>query len=69
VPLGGIAPFLTGVLGGKVLSMYSGEMYGPNETRLPEPLEVKCAGRVFLADNEFDPPGAVRRGVAESDAA
>ena len=26
VPFGGAAPFLTGVLGGKCLSMYSGEM-------------------------------------------
>jgi hypothetical protein len=39
-PFGGAAPFLTGVLGGSVLSMYSGEMYGPKETRFPEPLGV-----------------------------
>ncbi len=31
------APFLTGELGGSVLSMYSGEMYGPNETRFADP--------------------------------
>ncbi len=31
---GGVAPFLTGVDGGSVLSMYSGDMYGPKETLL-----------------------------------
>lgn len=29
----GTAPFFTGVLGGRVLSMYSGLMYGPKDTR------------------------------------
>jgi len=33
--LGGSAPFLTGVAGGRVLSKYSGEQYGPKDTRLP----------------------------------
>ena len=34
VSLVGVAPFLTGVEGGRVLSIYSGEIYGPKETRL-----------------------------------
>jgi len=38
---GGTAPLRTGVLGGSVLSMYSGEIYGPNETRFPEPPEAR----------------------------
>lgn len=65
---GGTAPFRTGVLGGSVLSMYSGEMYGPNETRFPEPPDARCAGIVFRAERELV-AGKVRRGVADSDAA
>jgi hypothetical protein len=34
VTLVGVDPLLTGVLGGSVLSMYSGDMYGPKDTRL-----------------------------------
>ncbi len=48
----GDAPFLTGLLGGSVLSMYSGDMYGPKETLLrgldPPPGDLLAA--LFLAE-------------------
>jgi len=64
VPFGGAAPFLTGVLGGIFLSMYSGEMYGPKDTRFPDPLGVRCAGMLLRADRAALAGGPVRRGVA-----
>lgn len=65
-PFGGAAPFLTGVLGGKVLSMYSGLMYGPKLTLLPDPEGVKWAGMLLRAENRAVP---ARRGVADSEVA
>jgi len=41
--VGGACPFLTGVEGGRVLSMYSGEMYGPNETRFDPGVSAEVA--------------------------
>ena len=68
-PFGGAAPFFTGVLGGIFLSMYSGEMYGPKDTRLPDPLGVKCAGMLLRADKPAVAGGPVRRGVAVNECA
>ena len=62
---GGTAPLRTGVLGGRVLSMYSGEMYGPNETRFPDPPDARWGGIVFRAELVLV-AGKVRRGVADS---
>ena len=47
--------------------MYSGEMYGPKETRLLELLGVRCAGMLLRADKTAE-PAAVRRGVKASKA-